>query len=257
MLDRIITNPDPVRAAGPCRTLAYGGIEGRASAGAQGARVAPRVGFVNAYGLTRNQFHHRGSHPGGPPRRARPSTIRHPQTAGVGRAAGARHRMQIRADGTVLGPDETGELFVRGDQVSGKVHRDRLGARREGWFPTKDVAYLDADGYLFIGGDPTTPSSAAVRTSLLPRSRTSSSNIRTCVTSPSSVSRTPSGTRSWWRRGAVAHITPDPGGPSCPCAPAPSGLTTPTAWCSATNCPPRPPAGAARQLADELKSPTA
>ena len=61
--------------------------------------------------------------------------------------------VQIRADdGTVLGPGETGELFVRGDQVSGRYSEIGSVLDAEGWFPTKDVAMLDADGYLFIGG---------------------------------------------------------------------------------------------------------
>ncbi len=61
--------------------------------------------------------------------------------------------VQIRGeDGTVLGPNETGELFVRGEQVSGRYTGIGSVLDDEGWFPTKDVAYLDADGYLFIGG---------------------------------------------------------------------------------------------------------
>ena len=61
--------------------------------------------------------------------------------------------MQIRAeDGTVLGAGETGELFVRGEQVSGKYTGIGSVLDAEGWFPTKDVAYLDDEGYLFIGG---------------------------------------------------------------------------------------------------------
>ena len=61
--------------------------------------------------------------------------------------------MQIRADdGTVLGPGEPGELFVRGEQVSGSYTGIGSVLDDEGWFPTKDVAYLDEDGYLFIGG---------------------------------------------------------------------------------------------------------
>ena len=61
--------------------------------------------------------------------------------------------VQIRADdGTVLGPGETGELFVRGEQVSGRYTEIGSVLDAEGWFPTKDVAMLDEDGYLFIGG---------------------------------------------------------------------------------------------------------
>ena len=61
--------------------------------------------------------------------------------------------VEIRAeDGTVLGPGETGELFVRGEQVSGRYTDIGSVLDEQGWFPTKDVASLDADGYLFIGG---------------------------------------------------------------------------------------------------------
>jgi acyl-coenzyme A synthetase/AMP-(fatty) acid ligase len=61
--------------------------------------------------------------------------------------------IQIRAeDGTVVGPGETGELFVRGDQVSGRYAEIGSVLDGDGWFPTKDVASLDEDGYLFIGG---------------------------------------------------------------------------------------------------------
>ena len=61
--------------------------------------------------------------------------------------------VQIRGDdGAVLGPDEPGELFVRGDQVSGKYAEIGSVLDADGWFPTKDVAALDSEGYLFITG---------------------------------------------------------------------------------------------------------
>jgi acyl-CoA synthetase (AMP-forming)/AMP-acid ligase II len=61
--------------------------------------------------------------------------------------------VQIRGeDGTVLGPNQTGELFVRGEQVSGRYTGIGSVLDAQGWFPTKDVAALDEDGYLYIGG---------------------------------------------------------------------------------------------------------
>ncbi len=61
--------------------------------------------------------------------------------------------VQIRSeDGTVLGPGEPGELFVRGEQVSGKYTGIGSVLDEQGWFPTKDIATLDEDGYLFITG---------------------------------------------------------------------------------------------------------
>jgi acyl-CoA synthetase (AMP-forming)/AMP-acid ligase II len=61
--------------------------------------------------------------------------------------------VQIRGgDGTVLGPGQTGELYVRGEQVSGRYTDIGSVLDADGWFPTKDVAMLDEGGYLFIGG---------------------------------------------------------------------------------------------------------
>ena len=52
----------------------------------------------------------------------------------------------------MLGPGETGELFVRGEQVSGRYTGIGSVLDDEGWFPTRDIAMLDDEGYLFIGG---------------------------------------------------------------------------------------------------------
>jgi acyl-CoA synthetase (AMP-forming)/AMP-acid ligase II len=43
-------------------------------------------------------------------------------------------------------------LFVRGDQVSGRYAEIGSVLDADGWFPTKDIASIDEDGYLFISG---------------------------------------------------------------------------------------------------------
>jgi acyl-CoA synthetase (AMP-forming)/AMP-acid ligase II len=61
--------------------------------------------------------------------------------------------VQIRDDsGKVLGPNQIGELFVRGEQVSGKYTGVGSVLDEQGWFPTKDVATVDEGGFLFISG---------------------------------------------------------------------------------------------------------
>jgi len=154
MLDRIVSVLEAQRATLPSlRTLAYGGSKVALPLVRKALSLLPDVGFVNAYGLTETS-----------------STIAvltpddHRAALGASNDAVARRlgsvgqpvpgiEVQIRADdGTVVGPDETGELFVRGEQVSGRYTDIGSVLDADGWFPTKDVASLDADGYLFIGG---------------------------------------------------------------------------------------------------------
>jgi acyl-CoA synthetase (AMP-forming)/AMP-acid ligase II len=61
----------------------------------------------------------------------------------------------VAGDGTELGVDAPGELWVRTPAISagyadGSALGDRLGP--DGWFRTGDVAYVDADGFLWISG---------------------------------------------------------------------------------------------------------
>lgn len=154
MLDRIITeleaNPTELPAL---RTLAYGGSKVALPLVRKALELLPGVGFVNAYGLTETSStiavltpeDHRIAHTAADePVRKRLGSVGQP-VPGI--------EVQIRGeDGTVLGPEEVGELYVRGDQVSGKYAEIGSVLDAEGWFPTKDVAYLDAEGYLFIGG---------------------------------------------------------------------------------------------------------
>ena len=45
-----------------------------------------------------------------------------------------------------------GEIWVRGEQVSGEYDGQAAPLDPDGWFPTRDRGWLDADGYLFIEG---------------------------------------------------------------------------------------------------------
>ena len=154
MLDRIVTVLDADAVALPSlRTLAYGGSKVALPLVRKALSLLPDVGFVNAYGLTETSStiavltpdDHRialGSDDDSIARRL----------GSVGQPVPSIE-VQIRAeDGTVLGPGETGELFVRGEQVSGKYTGIGSVLDADGWFPTKDVATLDDEGYLYIGG---------------------------------------------------------------------------------------------------------
>lgn len=154
MLDRIVTVLESESTALPTlRTLAYGGSKVALPLVRKALELLPAVGFVNAYGLTETS-----------------STIAvltpddHRVALGSDDDAVAKRlgsvgqpvpsiEVQIRGeDGTVLGAGETGELFVRGEQVSGRYTGIGSVLDEQGWFPTKDVATLDEDGYLYIGG---------------------------------------------------------------------------------------------------------
>ena len=154
MLGHIVTALEMRPAELPSlRNLAYGGSKVGLPLVRKALQLMPSVGFVNAYGLTETSStiavltpdDHRRSHG-------------HVDVA-VARRLGSVGRpvpgieVQIRAeDGTVLGPGESGELYVRGEQVSGKYTGIGSVLDEHGWFPTKDVATLDDDGYLFITG---------------------------------------------------------------------------------------------------------
>lgn len=55
-------------------------------------------------------------------------------------------------DGDDLGPNEHGEIFVRGEQVSGEYEGLDTRVQSDGWFPTRDAGYIDEEGYLFLDG---------------------------------------------------------------------------------------------------------
>jgi len=154
MLDRIVTALETTRAELPTlRNLAYGGSKVALPLVRKALELMPNVGFVNAYGLTETSStiavlgpdDHRAALASDDPAVTR-------RLGSVGQVVPGIE-VQIRGeDGTVLGPGETGELFVRGEQVSGRYTEIGSVLDEDGWFPTKDVAMLDQDGYLFIGG---------------------------------------------------------------------------------------------------------
>ncbi|MGO9928922.1 MAG: class I adenylate-forming enzyme family protein [Mycobacterium sp.] len=160
MLDRIVTALEEGEKASAelmsLRNLAYGGSKVGLPLVRRALELLPNVGFVNAYGLTETSStiavltpdDHREAH-------AALSTA----DAAVAKRLGSVGRpvpgieLQIRDEnGAVLGRGESGELFVRGEQVSGRYTGIGSVLDDDGWFPTRDVALLDEDGYLFIGG---------------------------------------------------------------------------------------------------------
>lgn len=154
MLDRIVGVLEVESVELPTlRNLAYGGSKVPLRLVRRALDLLPDVGFANAYGLTETSStiavltpgDHRAAH-----RAAQESVAR--RLGSVGRPVPGIE-LQIRSeDGSVLEPGETGELYVRGEQVSGRYAETGSVLDAEGWFATKDVASIDEGGYLFIGG---------------------------------------------------------------------------------------------------------
>ncbi|HEY3996118.1 MAG TPA: fatty acid--CoA ligase family protein [Mycobacterium sp.] len=154
MLDRIVTALEADGHELPSlRNLAYGGSKVGLPLVRRALELLPGVGFVNAYGLTETSStiavltpdDHRAA------QGASDSAVVK-RLGSVGRPVPGIE-LEIRDDeGKVLPPGETGELFVRGEQVSGRYTGIGSVLDENGWFPTKDIAMLDEEGYLFIGG---------------------------------------------------------------------------------------------------------
>jgi long-chain acyl-CoA synthetase len=154
MLDRIVAVLESGGHKLPSlRNLAYGGSKVGLPLVRRALGLLPHVGFVNAYGLTETSStiavltpdDHREAHSASADHVAK-------RLGSVGRQVPGIE-LQIRDEhGNVLGPGESGELFVRGEQVSGRYTGIGSVLDADGWFPTRDVALLDEDGYLFISG---------------------------------------------------------------------------------------------------------
>jgi acyl-CoA synthetase (AMP-forming)/AMP-acid ligase II len=135
------------------RSLAYGGAPLAPRVLRRALELFPDVGFANAYGLTETSStiavldaddHRAAIGSDDPDVRARLGSAGRP-VPGI--------EVAIRdADGGPVGPGLIGDLFVRGPQVSGAYMGSGTALDGDGWFPTRDRARRDGDGYLYIEG---------------------------------------------------------------------------------------------------------
>ena len=112
----------------------------------------PHTGFTNAYGLTETSSTVALLGPTITARRMPPPTPRSARaslrSASRCRRSNSKSAMKKAA---YCRPAQAGEIYVRGDQVSGE-YKERSALDAQGWFPTRDAGYLDEDGYLFLSG---------------------------------------------------------------------------------------------------------
>ena len=155
MLSRIVDAlPDTGSADLPhLRSLSYGGGKMPLPVIEKAMELLPNTAFANAYGLTETsstisilgpEDHRTAAASDDPKIRRRLISIGRPLPS---------VEVQIRdEEGKPLGPDERGEIYVRGEQVSGEYLGRGSLLDNDGWFPTRDGGSMDADGYLFIEG---------------------------------------------------------------------------------------------------------
>jgi fatty-acyl-CoA synthase len=134
------------------RSLSYGGGRMPQPVIEKALALLPHVDFVNAYGLTETSStvavlsaddHRTAISSHDPAVRRRLGSVGRPLPT---------LELEIRGpNGEVLGPGQSGEVYVRGEQISGEyLHRKVL--QDDGWFATNDAGWLDDEGYLFVEG---------------------------------------------------------------------------------------------------------
>jgi len=132
------------------RHLSYGGGKMPVPVIERALELMPSVNFVNAYGLTETSStiavlspeDHRDAIASDDPNVRR-------RLGSVGRPSAAIELTIRDPFGEEVPQGEAGEIWVRGEQVSGEYVGRESGSD---WFPTRDGGYLDPDGFLFIEG---------------------------------------------------------------------------------------------------------
>ncbi len=154
MLARIIARLDAGASAqlSALQAIAYGGGRMPQELIERALALFPATGFTNAYGLTETsstiallgpEDHRAALASSDPTVRARLGSVGQPLPT---------VEIEIRDDqGQPLPAGERGEIYVRGEQVCGE-YRERKAIDADGWFPTRDAGWLDAQGYLFLAG---------------------------------------------------------------------------------------------------------
>lgn len=134
------------------RHLSYGGGRMPLPVVERAMRLLPHVDLVNAYGLTETSStiallgpddHRAAMASADPAVRARLGSVGRPLPS---------VELEIRdADGVPVPVGVAGEIWVRGEQVSGEYVTHRA-TTADGWYPTRDRGHLDEGGYLFLDG---------------------------------------------------------------------------------------------------------
>ena len=135
------------------RSLSYGGGKMPLSVIEKAMKLFPDTDFSNAYGLTETSStiavlgpeEHREAEA------ATDENLRR-RLVSVGQALPGVE-IEIRDDeGNLLAPGQRGEIYVRGEQVSGEYEGRGSVTDAQGWFPTRDAGSMDEEGYLFLEG---------------------------------------------------------------------------------------------------------
>jgi fatty-acyl-CoA synthase len=153
MLGRIL---DVLEATGESlpemRAISYGGGRMPLPTIERAMALLPHVDFANAYGLTETSStisilgpddHRMAIYADDEVGRRRLGSVGKPLPS---------LELEIRGpDGAVLGPNQSGEIYVRGEQVSGEYAGKKV-TDDDGWFATNDGGWMDDEGYLYVEG---------------------------------------------------------------------------------------------------------
>ena len=153
MLKRIVEKSNDSLKLPSLKNVAYGGGKMPRSVIERAMQLLPHVNFTNAYGLTETSAticmlgpeDHRSAF------NSSDALIKR-RLSSVGRPIPSIELIIKNDKGNICSPEELGNVWVRGEQVSGEYKGIGSKLDSEGWFPTKDRGFLDKDGYLFIDG---------------------------------------------------------------------------------------------------------
>ena len=155
MLSRIVTALEGERTAGMShlQSVSYGGGKMPLAVIEKAMALFPNTDFTNAYGLTETSStitvlgpdeHRAASSSDDEAVRRRLVSVGIP-LPGI--------ELEIRDDeGRALPAGQRGEIYVRGEQVSGEYEDRGSTVDADGWFPTRDAGFRDEEGYLFLDG---------------------------------------------------------------------------------------------------------